>query len=643
MTETPATSGRRFTDVYFVALAVVVAAWCYFQFRPEPGPPTYSDERLREMRPVTQKTSGHISSSECAECHEHNHATWFDSYHRTMTQEVRPETVLGDFNNVTLDFRSLGREVHLTKRDGYPWVTFPEPLNFRPATKMKRKEFPLVMSTGSHHIQFYWMPIGSGRTVGILPIGHLIKDNRWIPLGDSFLSPPGVGFDMQTGLWNNRCARCHTTFPDRNSTGTYLQYDTKVAEFGISCEACHGPAANHVAIQRNAKSPLETFDTNLVDTVVNPANLSSKLSTAVCAGCHSIYKATANWQPHYAGKPLGKDRHLLDREAILAKLGELEKVDDPTRTEERTDIDGSTILEGAFWPDGRPRVTGGDYNGLLKTACYTKGQMSCLSCHRMHQSRTDSRPVKEWANDQLKTVALDDQACTQCHSDDDYASPKHTHHAVGSTGSSCYNCHMPYTTYGLLTAIRSHAIFSPNAGDQEATGRPAACNLCHIDKTLAWTADRLHDWYKIPKPNITADDREISLAAATALRGDAAQRALVAYAMGWQPAWDASGTDWIPPYLATLLKDPYSAVRYIAARSLRRHAGYEKFEFDFIAEPPIQEERSQAAMRLWKTRPPSTPGTNQAAVMLKEDGSLNMPRFNKMYSSRDNSNISLVE
>ena len=47
---------------------------------------------------------------------------------------------------------------------------------------------------------------------------------------------------------------------------------------------------------------------------------------------------------------------------------------------------------------------------------------------------------------------------------------------------------MPYTTYGLLKTIRSHT-------DQQSvgrrrrveTGRPNACNLCHLDKTLAWT------------------------------------------------------------------------------------------------------------------------------------------------------------
>jgi hypothetical protein len=31
----------------------------------------------------------------------------------------------------------------------------------------------------------------------------------------------------------------------------------------------------------------------------------------------------------------------------------------------------------------------------------------------------------------------------------------HTHHASNSSGNECYNCHMPHTTYGVLSAIRS--------------------------------------------------------------------------------------------------------------------------------------------------------------------------------------------
>ncbi|MGB0581768.1 MAG: ammonia-forming cytochrome c nitrite reductase subunit c552 [Limisphaerales bacterium] len=643
--------------IYFAVLAVMVVTWGYVKFAPEPKLRPIADAELTKMRPQQSYPPEHAPASDCRECHEHNHQTWFDSYHRTMTQDVKPETVLGDFDDVTVDFLQIGNAMHLTKRDGMPWVSFDEEPDVTPPAKQSRKEYPLVMSTGSHHIQFYWFPVGAEQTTGIMPIGHLVKENRWIPLQHSFLSPPSHGFETQTGLWNSRCVRCHTTFPEMQQSETALAHKTRVTEYGISCEACHGPAGTHVAIQRNAKNPDPNFDTNLVDQVVNPENLTSKLSTAVCASCHSIYKP-AFWKPHIAGQPLGKDRRLIEPDKINEQIAQLNESIAEVAGKQGQDYlstnddiaqegDGGTssIVDGAFWPDGKPRVTGGDYNSLLKSTCFTKGDLSCVSCHKLHQSRSDKRPVKEWANDQLKASALGNSACTQCHEKADYESPKHTHHQAGSGGSSCYNCHMPYTSYGLLTAIRSHTIYSPNAKVHQETGRPTACNLCHLDQTLEWTADHLEKWYDIEKPEFNEEEKTVSNAAVLALRGDASQRALVAYAMGWGPAMEASDTDWVPAYLATLLKDPYAAVRHIAGRSLKRHPGYADIHADFVDMPPEAEKSFDAAMKIWLARKTASTGKKVAPsqVLLKDSGELDAKTFKEFYDRRDNREITIVE
>jgi len=57
---------------------------------------------------------------------------------------------------------------------------------------------------------------------------------------------------------------------------------------------------------------------------------------------------------------------------------------------------------------------------------------------------------------------------------------------------------MPHTSYGLLKGIRSHQINSPTVKASLATGRPNACNLCHLDKTLAWSGQKLNEWYWQP-------------------------------------------------------------------------------------------------------------------------------------------------
>src|SRR5262249_19659675 len=158
----------------------------------------------------------------------------------------------------------------------------------------------------------------------------------------------------------------------------------------------------------------------------------------------------------------------------------------------------------------------------------------------------------------------------------------HTHHAPQSAGSRCQNCHMPYTTYGLLRSLRSHQVSSPSVKATTETGRPNACNLCHLDKSLAWTDERLAAWYRTSPTPLDVDQRSIAAAILWMTKGDAGQRALVAWSMGWRPAQEASGVGWMPPFLAGLLDDPYDAVRFIAGKSLHTLPSNAPIAYDFM-------------------------------------------------------------
>jgi hypothetical protein len=186
----------------------------------------------------------------------------------------------------------------------------------------------------------------------------------------------------------------------------------------------------------------------------------------------------------------------------------------------------------------------------------------------MHKTADDARTLDAWADDQLAASTGRNDACVQCHP----RSTDHSHHRADSPGSSCDNCHMPYTTYGLLKTIRSHQISSPSVQASLDTGRPNACNLCHLDKSLAWTADALTTWFRTARPALGDDEQQVAASLLWLLRGDAGQRAIVAQSMGWAPAQQASqgsSRGWLQPYLALLQKDSYDAVRYIASRSLK--------------------------------------------------------------------------
>jgi hypothetical protein len=127
---------------------------------------------------------------------------------------------------------------------------------------------------------------------------------------------------------------------------------------------------------------------------------------------------------------------------------------------------------------------------------------------------------------------------------------------------------MPHTTYGLLGAMRSHEIDAPQVEVTLGTGRPLACNACHLDRTLAWSAEVLARWYGQPIPDLPAESAPASLVGL--LSGDAGQRALWAWHFGWSRAHAAVGGPWQLGAVARLLDDPYAAVRWVAWRALAR-------------------------------------------------------------------------
>jgi predicted CXXCH cytochrome family protein len=290
-------------------------------------------------------------------------------------------------------------------------------------------------------------------------------------------------------------------------------------------------------------------------------------------------------------------------------------------------IEHAEFWESRFWPDGMVRTLGRDYNGLLESACYQQGGMTCLSCHSIHHSDP---------NDQLAKGMQTNEACYQCHDSYRDSLTAHTHHTADSSGSLCYNCHMPHTSYGLFKAVRSHQISSPSVATTIETGRPSACGLCHLDRPSSWIAARLTQWYDRRPVELNEDQKTISEAALFLLRGDAAQRAIVAWAFGWPEAKEAAGDDWMPPFLAPLLDDPYSAVRLIAERSLRR-LGYD-LEYDFVGPSQERTLAREAVMDRWRELLAAKEGAS-----IDPAATLDQMVIQRLLSDRDDRPITIAE
>jgi hypothetical protein len=589
---------------------------------------------LTAIRPKIEPRDGYIGSESCRECHENNHESWHHSYHRTMTQLATSDLVMADFDDVEVVMGPKPERYKLTVEHGLCWVEMGPQKRLEFTNPEAREKLPIVMTTGSHHMQAYWFPLGAGRTVGLLPVVYLKETERWIPRSAAFLGPHVDTFNVEPARWNSGCVHCHSTHGDTGATiikeKKEILFDTRTAELGISCEACHGPAEQHVALHRDG------IGDN--DTIVNPADLSADLSAQVCGGCHSINESHTKRVMHRPGELLSKTRKISRRNKATTDYLREEYI---KRGEEDVEAAVEAEFNGSFWNDGMARIVGREYNSLLDTSCHTAGELSCLSCHKMHKAKSDPRSYQQWADDQLhENFRESNQACTQCHEKQTFETEKHTHHGAGSSGSLCYNCHMPHTSYGLLKAVRSHTITSPNVKESTEHGRPNACNLCHLDKTLQWTSTHLTQWYGQKGPELTADQKNISAAAAWALEGDAAQRALIAWAMGWETATATSTTDWLTPYLAVLMEDSYDAVRYIAHRSIKR-IGTDTTGYDFISQPA---ERTNAVNRIRKNWSGVKRSANQpTSVLIGAKGQLQQDELDRLLARRDNRRIVLTE
>ena len=577
-------------------------------------------------RPAETSNQGYVASDACVDCHKDQHQSWHASYHRSMTQTATPDAVLGNFDGVEVHAR--GRRYKLEREGEVCWVTMNDP--DLAVSVDSEIDVPIVMTTGSHHMQVCWYPTGIGRTLGQLPIVYLKETAQWVPRTAAFLRPNDTSMSSETGRWNTTCSKCHTTH-SRSRPRADGVWDTLVSEFGISCESCHGPAERHIAFHRSNGVAVED------DPIVNPKNLSHRASSQVCGQCHSVIDGTedrrlVNERGHgfRPGMNLDATHEIWQRDSESVRQF-LDKQQFPGGHEQ--------ALRSVFWDDGMIRIAGREYNGMLDSSCFINGEMSCLSCHSMHQDDADQRDLKGWANDQLAVDALSDAACTNCHSADAYGS-SHTHHTVESSGSRCYNCHMPHTTYGLLKAIRSHTIVSPHIGRDKAARRPNACNLCHLDKTLAWSASAMNEWYDTPIPELSDEEKSIAASILWLLKGDAGLRALAAWHMGWDQAQMVSGRDWIAPLIARTLDDPYSAVRFIARRSLLSLPNFSDFEFNAIADKPQRDRAIASAIKIWSSHYQQT--EERPEILVDQQGS-QVQRIIDLMKQRDNTKVNLVE
>lgn len=494
--------------------------------------------------PVDLAEVAYVGSGACRRCHEERHASWYRTYHRTMTQEASDEAVLGDFDDAALHY--LGWDLRFTRdSDGSFSIRAQSAASDTVTWRVDR-------TVGSHRVQQYLAREGDEWLR--LPVAWHVEEARWFPMNGAFLTPdppaPASRADLERHVtrWNDNCVFCHNVAPRPGRTPDG-RFRTEVAELGIACEACHGPGAEHVA--RNA-SPLRRYALHLSDrddpSLVTPAELDASRASDVCGRCHGQRKTD------------DLDGVLRDGDPFLPG-DDLSRHSEPLWAD--TTINGGAPFEARFWADDTPRLTAYEYQGWLLSPCGRDPSFGCGSCHAMHEGSPEG---------QLKPSARGDGACTSCHAMEE----DHARHP--QTTVACVDCHMPRVVYGVIDAHRSHRVEIPRPREQAAARRPDACTLCHVGESRAWADAALADRWGGPRATTFdgdgahPDDDTMEPTARTPLDdvfgGDPIVRALTADALGRAALGEPAMIRAV--LLDVMRHDPYPAVRRLAFRALRR-------------------------------------------------------------------------
>jgi hypothetical protein len=186
-----------------------------------------------------------------------------------------------------------------------------------------------------------------------------------------------------------RCMECHASFAKPIAeTQISNQFERDTVELGISCERCHGPGADHVALH---SSPGAASDS--AADLVDMAKMTREQKMDACAQCHG---------------GLGRDL----RPAFTYKPGE--------------QLSAFVHLDP---PDPRMNVDvhGNQVAALERSRCYAESTtLTCTTCHNPHET--------------ARTVARYSATCLTCHQ---VTQCGEFAHSGASIAQRCVDCHMP--------------------------------------------------------------------------------------------------------------------------------------------------------------------------------------------------------
>lgn len=404
-----------------------------------------SDSAKASVTDAPVPLTAYAGSAACAECHRAAYDLWRQSHHALAERPVAPALEAQAFQP-TREFRDGS---HTTRVE---WAAA-QPVVATHGLAQTPVAVPIARVLGESPLRQFLVAGDRGRWQTL--------EASWDPHRAEWFNVFGTedrrggewGHWTGRGMnWNSMCADCHNTALRKNYEPATDSYRTAMAEPGVGCEACHGPARAHVEWRRSnpgATTPDPTL-----------AKLTPGQMLDTCGTCHSRRaELTGRFVPGDA---------FTDHFA-LATVDETEN----------------------YFADGQVREEDYEFASFLSSRMHAAG-VRCGDCHQPHSA---------------KTLLPGNALCQRCHAGGANRAPvinpaAHTFHQADSAGSQCVNCHMPQTTFMQRHRRHDHGFTIPDPVLTEELGIPNACNRCHTGRDAAWARTAAEKWYgaKLARP-----------------------------------------------------------------------------------------------------------------------------------------------
>ena len=345
---------------------------------------------LAQSSNLVLKASGYVGDEACRACHQDQTTNYHRTAHYITSQPASANSILGKFapgsNILRTADTNLIFEMQATEAGHFQKAVrtvSPERVGYR------AERFEVVIGSGRKGQTFgFW----KGDLLCQLPVSYWTELDEWV---NSPGYPDGVAvFERPI---TPRCLECHATSFTSRAPPTN-RFDKASFALGLSCEKCHGPGAEHIALFRSA-SPTNSPANSAI---INHAKLSRERQIDACALCHGG-----------GGEPLAPSLSFVPGDVLSRFLKFPER-----SSEARVDVHGSQVVL------------------MEKSRCFQGSKtMTCSTCHDVHRPQRD--------------VTAFVPKCLACHKVEACGVFATKGHAIDQ---QCVTCHMPLQQTSLIVS-----------------------------------------------------------------------------------------------------------------------------------------------------------------------------------------------